>query len=137
MTISKRQKAILHVAKGKLGLDEDTYRLALVKIAGVTSSNDLTQEGFTAMMGFFDHCGFKPTVAAGVSYGNRPGFATTAQVELIRSLWMEIHHECDLDEGALNGWLRKFFKVSSLRFLPAATAPKTITALKGWKQRAA
>lgn len=137
MTISKRQKAILHVAKGKLGLDDDTYRLVLVKIAGVTTSNDLTQGGFEAIMGFFDHCGFKPTVAAGASYGNRPGFASPAQVELIRSLWMEVHHARDLDEGALNGWLRKFFKVSSLRFLPAATAPKAITALKVWKSRAA
>ncbi|MDF3855295.1 regulatory protein GemA [Paracoccus pantotrophus] len=135
--ISKRQKTILHVAKGKLGLDDETYRLALVKIAGVTTSNDLTQEGFEAVMGFFDHCGFKPTVAAGASYGNRPGFASPAQVELIRSLWMEVHHARDLDEGALNGWLRKFFKVSSLRFLPAATAPKAITALKVWKSRAA
>ena len=118
-------------------MDDDTYRLALVKIAGVTTSNDLTQDGFEAVMGFFDHCGFKPTVAAGASYGSRPGFASPAQVELIRSLWMEVHHERDLDEGALNGWLRKFFKVSSLRFLPVQAAPKVITALKVWKQRAA
>ena len=56
---------------------------------------------------------------------------------MIRSLWMEVHHERDLDEGALNGWLRKFFKVSSLRFLPVLAAPKVITALKVWKSRAA
>ena len=135
--ISKRQKAILHVAKAKLGMDDETYRLVLLKVAGVTTSNDLTQDGFEAVMGFFDHCGFKPTVAAGASYGNRSGFASPAQVELIRSLWMEVHREHDLDEGALNGWLRMFFKVSPLRFLPAATAPKVITALKVWKSRAA
>ena len=88
-------------------------------------------------MGFFEHCGFKPTVAAGTSYGNRPGFASPAQVELIRSLWMEVHHTRDLDEAALNGWLRKSFKVSSLRFLPVQAAPKVITALKVWKSRAA
>ena len=30
-------------------MDDDTYRLALVKIAGVTTSNDLTQDGFEAV----------------------------------------------------------------------------------------
>ena len=95
------------------------------------------RQGFDAVMGFFEHCGFRPTVAAGASYGARPGFATPAQVELIRVLWMELHHQRDLDEAALNGWLRKFFKVSSLRFLSAAAAHKVITALKGWKHRAA
>ena len=137
MTISKQQKTILHVAKTKLGLSDETYRLALVKIAGVITSNDLNTEGFDAIMGFFEHCGFRPTVSAGQSYGNRPGFDSPAQVELIRSLWMEVHHERGLDESALNGWLRKFFKVSSLRFLPVQHAPKVITALKAWKQRTA
>jgi hypothetical protein len=137
MTISAKQKSILHVAKGKLGLDDDTYRLALVKIAGVTSSTDLTSEGFNAVMGFFEHCGFRPLVAEGVSYGNRPGFASQAQLELIRSLWMELHHAATLDEAALNGWLLKWFKVSSLRFVKAENAPKVITALKLWKRRAA
>lgn len=135
--ITKRQKAILYVAKSKLGLDDETYRLALVKIAGVTTSNDLDTAGFEAIMGFFEHCGFRPLTAAGASYGNRRGFASSAQVELIRSLWMEVHDEHQLDEAALNGWLRKFFKVSSLRFLPVQTASRVITALKTWKRRAA
>lgn len=137
MTISAKQKAILHVAKAKLALSDDTYRLALVKIAGVTSSNDLTPDGFNAVMGFFEHCGFRPLVAEGAAYGNRPGFASNAQIDLIRSLWMELHHACELDEEALNGWLLKWFKVSSLRFLKVQAAPKVITALKMWKQRAA
>ena len=50
---------------------------------------------------------------------------------------MEVHHERDLDEGALNNWLRKFFKVSSLRFPAGAGHAQVIPALKVWKQRAA
>ena len=88
-------------------------------------------------MGFFEHSGFRPLVAEGKSYSNRPGFASAAQLELIRPLWMELHHASDLDEAALSGWLLKWFKVSSLRFLTVQAAPKVITALKTWKRRAA
>jgi len=38
MTISNPQKALLHVAKSKLKLHDDTYRQILVHVAGVTSS---------------------------------------------------------------------------------------------------
>lgn len=135
MTISAKQKAILHVAKSKLKLSDDLYRLALVKIAGVTTSNDLTVEGFVAVMGYFEHCGFRPMVAGGATYGNRPGFASPAQLELIRTLWSE--YTDGADEDALCKWLERCFKVSSLRFLQSKAAPKVITALKSMKARAA
>lgn len=137
MTISKKQKTILHVAKGKLALDDDTYRQALIRIAGVTSSCDLEQEGFDAVMGFFEYCGFKPLGKGAPRYGNRAGMASFAQLELIRELWREIHGTRECDDAALMGWLRKFFKVDSMRFLTLEGARKAITALKAWKSRAA
>ena len=137
MAITSNQKKLIHFAAKKLGLSDDTYRLALVKIGGVTSSNDLTPEGFEALLGYFEYCGFRPLVAEGASYGKRKGFASPAQVELIRTLWMELHRAAELDEAALHGWLNKWFKVSSLRFLTDKTAPKVITALKAMKQRRA
>ncbi|MDT8857005.1 regulatory protein GemA [Paracoccaceae bacterium Fryx2] len=124
------------MAKAKLGLDDDTYRRVLAKCAGVTSSTELDQAGFDAVMGFLDHVGLRPLVADGPSYGKRAGFASPGQVELIRTLWMDLHQACELDEAALCGWLLKWFKVSSLRFLTVAQAPKVITALKAWKSRA-
>ncbi|MFV0291996.1 MAG: regulatory protein GemA [Paracoccus sp. (in: a-proteobacteria)] len=137
MTISKAQKAIIHVAKGKLGWDEDTYRQVLIRIAGVTSSTELDQEGFSAVMGFAEYCGFRPLGKGAPRYGNRPGMATFAQLELIRELWREVHGARDCDDAALLGWLRKYFKVDSMRFLTLGGARKAITALKAWKSRAA
>lgn len=137
MTISKAQKAIIHVAKGKLGWDEDTYRQVLIRIAGVTSSTELDQEGFSAVMGFAEYCGFRPLGKGASRYGNRPGMATFAQLELIRELWREVHGARECDDAALLGWLRKFFKVDSMRFLTMEGARKAITALKAWKSRAA
>lgn len=135
MTISKAQMTLLHVAKGKLGWSDDLYRSALVQIAGVTSSKELDREGFEAMMGFAEYCGFRPLASTAPRYGNRPGMATFAQLELIRELWREVHDTVECDDAALMGWLRKYHKVDSLRFLTLDGARKSITALKAWKAR--
>ncbi len=135
--ISKAQKAIIHVAQGTLGWDEETYRQVLVRIAGVTSSTELDQDGFSAVMGFAEYCGFRPLGKGAPRYGNRPGMASFAQLELIRELWREVHGARECDDAALLGWLRKFFKVDSMRFLTMEGARKAITALKAWKSRAA
>ncbi len=137
MTISRAQKAIIHVVQGKLGWDEETYRQVLVRIAGVTSSTELDQDGFSAVMGFAEYCGFRPLGKGAPRYGNRPGMASFAQLELIRELWREVHGARECDDAALLGWLRKFFKVDSMRFLTMEAARKAITALKAWKSRVA
>jgi len=136
MPINNKQKALLHVAQGKLGLSESEYRLALVEVGGVTSSTDLDQAGFDAIMGFFEYLGFEPLTAKGQDYGARPGMASFAQIELIRTLWRE-YTRFRAGEEELNKWLRGTWRIDSLRFLSRATAPKVITALKAMKARAA
>jgi len=134
MTISNKQKAILHVAKGKLDLSDAKYRAALVHVAGVTSSTELDKDGFSAMMGLFEYLSFEPLVARGPDYGDRPGMASFAQIELIRALWSE--YTDDVGEDALNKWMLRSFKISSLRFLKKPIAQKIIAALKMMKSRA-
>lgn len=136
MPLSKRQIALIHVAKTKLGLNDDLYRAVLVNLCGVTSSTELDQAGFDTVMGFFEWRGFKPMTRNGANYGPRPGMASYAQLELIRALWFE-YSQGRAGEGELNKWLERCFKLTSLRFLDKATAPKVITALKAMKTRAA
>lgn len=136
MTVSKNQLKLFWVAARKCGFGEPQVRTALVQIAGVTSLKDLDQDGFDAMMGFWEFCGFKPLVAGGQNYGDRPGMASFAQIELVRVLWRE-WTKGKGDEDSLNVWLERYFKISSLRFLRADAARKVITALKSMKQRAA
>ena len=135
MTLSRSQISLIHVAKAKLAWDDDTYRQVLVRIAGVTSSKDLDQEGFEAIMGFADYCGFRPLGKGAPRYGNREGMATFAQLELIRELWRELHGQRECDDAALCGWLLKYHKVNSMRFLTLDGARKIITGLKAWKAR--
>lgn len=136
MTINRKQLALIHVARGKLKLPDDIYRTALAQVAGVTSSADLDQDGFTAMMGLFEYMGFRPTVAQGANFGARQGMASFAQIELIRALWSEYTRGVYDGEAQLNKWLKRCFKVSSLRFLTDTVARKAITALKAMKTRA-
>ncbi|MGS4946972.1 regulatory protein GemA [Meridianimarinicoccus sp. RP-17] len=135
MPLSTKQLALIHVAKAKLGITEDQYRACLVQIAGVESSKDLDRGGFEALMGFFEYMGFKPLNPRGAVYGDRPGFASSAQVQLIRELWFE--YTGGGQDDTLNKWLLRTFKVSSLRFLKMEQARKAITALKAMKTRAA
>lgn len=135
MTISNRQKALLHVAKAKLGLDEAEYRSILAELAGVTSSAELDQDGFNLTMAFFEWKGFTPLKAKGPDYGNRPGMATCGQIALIRTLWSEYAGTGATD--GLNTWLHRCFKVSSLRFLTLGDGQRVITALKAMKARRA
>ncbi len=135
MTLSRPQTSILHVAKAKLLWDDETYRMALVRIAGVETSKDLDQAGFEAMMGFAEYCGFRPLEKGAPRYGNRPGMATYAQLEMIRELWRELHEQETCDDEHLTGWLLKYHKVSSMRFLTLEAARKCIVALKAWKSR--
>lgn len=133
MPLSKRQIALIHVARKKLKLSDSAYRTVLVKLCDKTSTTELDQADFQYLMAFFEFSGFRPLEAEGRDYGNRPGMASFAQLELIRNLWREF------TDGApgLGTWLKRCYHVDSERFLTAADARKAITALKAMKARAA
>ncbi|MFD3190698.1 regulatory protein GemA [Sedimentitalea sp. HM32M-2] len=136
MTITRNQMKLVYVAKSKLPLTEEQYRAALVQIGGVASLTELGADGFAALMGFFEYLGFEPATPKGRSYGMRPGMASIGQIELIRALWPE-YTRGNAGEDALNKWLERSWKISSLRFLRKEAAPKVIPALKSMKARAA
>jgi Bacteriophage Mu, GemA protein len=136
MPVSKRQLAFIHVATAKLKPTDEKYRTALVQIARATCATELDQAGFDAIIGFFEYLGFCPAGAQGKNFGPRPGMASFAQIELIRAMWHEYTHAAYRCEAELNKWLERSWKISSLRFLTAAQAPRVIIALKRMKTRA-
>lgn len=62
-------------------------------------------------------------------------YGDLCQLELIRELWREFDDARECDGEALLGWLRKYHKVDSKRFMTMEGARKAITALKAWKAR--
>jgi len=59
MPIGRKKKALVHIAKGDLHLDEESYHQILKGVAGVESSTQLTKEGFEKVMRRFQEMGFK------------------------------------------------------------------------------
>ncbi len=59
MPIGRKKKALVHIAKEDLRLNEESYRQILKGVAGVESSTQLTVEGFEKVMKRFQEMGFK------------------------------------------------------------------------------
>ena len=129
MALTRKQTALIHVAKKQLGLGDDDYRAVLLHEAGVDTSRELDNDGFTAVMRRFQALGFKPSADPPSYGGNRPGMATPAQVAYIRSLWKE-YTDGTGDDRSLGKWLQRTVKVSDLRFVSYGAARKAITGLR-------
>lgn len=132
MKISKGKLALIHTAKARLGLDEDSYRSLLLESGGVTSAKELDIRGFELLLERFAELGFQTSKAQRI-FGRRTGMATPDQVEYIRNLWVQyIGKE---DDVSLNHWLENSFGITALRFADLPTAGKAITALKSMTKR--
>ena len=134
---TRKQLSLIHVARQQLGLEEAAYRALLEREAGVTSSRDLDAAGFNAVVDAFARLGFRQRPRAeteGPDYGERWGFATPAQVRLLRQLWYE-YTDGQGTELSLGKWLQRTYKCSALRFLENGDARKATTALKAMNKR--
>ncbi len=133
--ISKKQIAVVHLAKKQLGFDDETYRTILFHHGdGALSANELTPQAFSGVMAYFNAWGFRSSWMQR-TYGDRPGMASPHQIDLIRKLWRE--WSGGNDEAALNLWLEKSYGVSALRFVKPDVAGKTINGLRAMKRRRA
>lgn len=141
--ISNRQKALLHVAKAKLGLTDEVYRDILRIHGGVESSTGLNWPGYQrvkkhlASLGFTSRggsgrTGVGPAPADGVK---RPGFASPRRIRMIKGLWADLSYAPpEKRQAALREFLHKRFGVSDLRFLTEMGAANVINALLGMKK---
>ncbi|MGO4523972.1 regulatory protein GemA [Microvirga sp. 2MCAF35] len=137
--MTKKQVALLHVAKKELGFSDEAFMSALCCYGGgVVSSGNLDQRGFDRLLVYFEALGFvsnkrKPRPAQKSGFGHRKGMATPAQVELIQGLWRDWNGSDDA--AALGRWLEKSYGVSALRFLKQNEAGKAITGLRAMVRR--
>lgn len=125
--LSKERKAVIHVAKSQLAMNDDDYRTLLQRVAGVGSSSDLNDDGFTRLMSEFERLGFR-SARSKTQATHREGFATPAQLGKIRALWKA--YSGNDDELRMGHWLEKTFHVSNLRFLEDWRAGKVIAVLE-------
>lgn len=125
--------AVVHVARRRLGLDEDAYRALLVEWGGADSATKLTHRGFDRVMDRMRQLGFVSARTEKAQGLGRPGMASAAQLALIWDLWRELHTHTD--RKGLDRWLDRHFGVSAARFLSHEKAGRVVGALKAWKAR--
>lgn len=130
-----KKVALLHVARKRLHMGEDDYRLLLLRVAGVESARDLSEAGFRQVMEAFAALGFTSDTAK-ANFGRRADMATPGQIAAIRRMWREFTAGEGTD-ASLGAWLEKHWRISALRFLPAAIAPKVLIALRSMTTRRA
>ena len=109
MSIGPKKKALVHIAKEDLHLDEESYRQILKSVAGVESSTQLSQEGFQRVMGRFQEMGFRgllPHPYRPVPKGRLIPLDSPHGLEAITRKSAELHHvsagESELGRGALS-----------------------------------
>ncbi|MEI7606676.1 MAG: regulatory protein GemA [Rhodospirillaceae bacterium] len=134
MAIDRKKIALIQVAKQQLGLDDDTYRAILHRLAGVKSSKDLDEAGFKALMIHFEVAGFVSTATKRNFGERRQGMASSSQVAKLRKLWAEFTGGAGTD-ASLGKWLEGRFKVSSIRFVTSELASKAIAGLINVNER--
>ena len=127
MAISNERKSVIHVAKAQLAMRDEDYRALLLRAAGVRSSSELDDAGFTKLMSEFERLGFR-SARSKTQATHREGMATPAQIGRIRALWKA--YSGNDDELRMGHWLEKTFHVSNLRFLEDFRAGKVIAVLE-------
>lgn len=131
---------LIHVAKNKVGIDDDAYH-AILGSVGVTSSTQITSEAqFNAVMASFKALGFtydtskqrtKPRHR--ITSTGQPGYVTKRQEYYIRGLW-DLASRAK-DEKSLKGIINRIAKVDDISFLTRSQATAVIQALRDicWK----
>lgn len=126
---------LIHIAKSKLSMDEDTYRSILMRIGKKTSSKDLSLPELMQVLEHLKQCGFKvaPPKRAGTLSQSKK-----AQAKKIRSLWLTLHTLGaiqDSSEYALSRYVKRMVKVDHLNWINIAQGSLLIESLKKWVKR--
>lgn len=132
MTVDRRTLAAIHIAKKDRGLDDDTYRDLLQRIAGVRSAADLDQAGARRVMAEFERLGFRNT-ARRVRHDDRP--IARKVVALWLMLW-NLDEVASRKDKSIDAFVKRTTGKEALRFTTNGEAGKVVEALKAWCHRA-
>jgi phage gp16-like protein len=134
MTTRKSLIAMVHIAKSRMGMDDETYRDWLAKNTGKRSSSDLSDRQLATLVqtlrtgGYLDEAPATAKVIAGKG-ANRP---TDAQWKTARGLVKKLGLDGGLDGEAFASFVKRVGKVDNPRFLTKATMASVLIGLEKW-----
>ena len=135
-TAQKQWVRMIHVAKTKLNLDDESYRALLTGACGVSSAKDIkTWAQYDAVMAAFAKLGF---VYRSKSFGKasnvepqkdrNPEWITEKQERYIRGLWQLVANK--KDDNALDSFIERITGIASIHWLKKKNAADVIVALR-------
>lgn len=136
MTTRRALIAMVHIAKARLGMDDETYRAWLQKRTGKRSSSDLNDKELARLVaglraeGLLEDAPAKAKVIAGRG-SQRP---TDAQWKAARALARKIGLDDGLDGEAFATFVKRIVKLDSPRFLTKASMASVLIGLEKWHQ---
>lgn len=124
--------AKVHIAKKRLGLDDETYRAVLQRVTGRTSSKDLSEHQLLLALAEFRRLGWEEPAAAKARKSGKPH---------VRKVWVMWRELCDAGipreptRAALRSFVERMTKVTDPEWLSPEQAIVVIEALKAWRAR--
>ncbi len=132
--ISRQTLAAIHIAKKDRGLDDDSYRDMLERVAKVRSAADLDDKAARLVLVEFERLGYvaRPPTSPRKTFDRRP-IANKA-----RALWIGLHQLDEIDTGtdrALAAFVRRVTGKDAVAFCTNGDLGKVVEALKAWLAR--
>ena len=135
---------LIHIAKGQLGLDDDTYRAALFGAAGKTSCSQMSIPELNQVLEHFKKAGFKTKAKRRLSPKSDP--KQFGEINKVRAIWITMHKQGfvrDGSETALDSYVNRVLNRNKLgqnisfhtHFLTQQQALKVLESLKQWQKR--
>lgn len=129
----------MHVAKSSLGMTDEDYRALLLRVSDISSSKELDDRGFSAVMDEFRRLGFRHQESQRMPKGagshaperNRP---SAAQWRLMEHRAKQVGFE-SISDPRFIAWAKARGNVDHPRFLDGEGARKIIAALGNWLRR--
>lgn len=128
--------AMVHIAKARMGMDEETYRAWLQKHTGKRSSSDLTENALADLVAKLraeGHLEEAPAVAKVIA-GRGSQRPTDAQWKTARGFIKRIGLDGGLDGAAFAAFVKRIVKVDNPRFLTKASMASVLIGLEKWAQ---
>jgi len=127
--LARREIQLIHVARQKVSMDEDTYRALLHDRFGVASSKDMDWKQRKELLDHFKTLGFKSTASTRPA----PAKDKVAQVSKIRALLIALDNKPD---AYADGMSKHMFKIDRFEWCTGAQLGKIIAALEYAKNKA-
>lgn len=136
MTTRKSLIAMVHIAKARMDMDDETYRDWLEKNTGQRSSAALTVVQLLALVKTLRDGGYleEPPVSAKVIAGKGANRPTQAQWKTARGFIKRIGLDGGLDGAAFSAFVKRIVKVDNPRFLTKASMASVLIGLEKWAQ---